>query len=188
LNELEIRYLNGIVEYCHGLGLENEGKGELARSHLESSMDLLMLFRTPVAEELRHALGLRMNCFSGQWGCAERSPFQIAEMFFCAERPERTRPDRRQPPHDPCIWVNPTSLSVLRALWAYHVDDDRTVFTILNSIKLRDRNDEDKVNLIEARTRARMGDLGGALTVYEKFVDHPVFGGEAEQYRSQFAK
>ena len=83
LNQLETRYLDGIVEYCHGLNLDHERKRDLARARIESAMDLLIPFRTAIAEELRHALALRMNCFLGQWGCSESSPFQIAERFFC---------------------------------------------------------------------------------------------------------
>lgn len=185
LNDLETRYLNGIVEYCHGFGLEIEGKGALARHRLESAMDLLMPFCTPIAEYLRHALALRMNCFTGQWGCSEDSAFRIAERFFCLEHPNGVTTRSSTSTSEPCIWIDPISSQILQALRAFDANDDRGVFSILNSINVRDRNDEDKMILIEARTKARMGDLRGALTAYDKFVEHPIFGGEADRYKNE---
>jgi hypothetical protein len=182
LNELEVRYLDGIVEYCHGLNLEHERKRDLARSRLESSMDLLIPFRTPLAEELRHALALRMNCFLGQWGCSGGSPLRIAEHFFCKDQSDLG------PPGDPPqagrveIPIDPVSRTILDALNAYHEEDDGAVSHLLSLIEVRDRNDEDKVALIDARMRARRGDHHGAMAAYERFRAHPIFGEEADNY------
>ena len=181
-NVLEIRYLNGIIEYCHGLKLEQERKRDLARSRLESSMDLLIPFGTAIAEELRHALALRMNCFSGQWGCSDRSRFRIAERFFCTSVVSEELPEKDHQVNRLEISIDPVSRMVLDALEAYYDGDDQAVFKSLASIEMRDRNDEDKVTLIDARTRARKGELSGARAAYERFLEHPIFGEEADGY------
>jgi hypothetical protein len=185
LNALEGRYLDGILEYYHGTRLEVEGRMDLARPRLESAMDLLMPFCTPIAEQLRDALALRMNCFAGQWNCPEESAFWIAERFFCAKYQGDMAAEVLPSKCEPSIWIDPTASKILQALCAFRADNDRGVFSILNSVNVRDRNDEDKVTLIEARTKARMGDVRGALAAYKKFVDHPIFGEEAERYKSQ---
>jgi hypothetical protein len=80
------------------------------------------------------------------------------------------------------ISIDPVSRIVLDALEAYYDGDDQAVFKSLASIEMRDRNDEDKVTLIDARTRARKGDLSGARAAYERFLEHPIFGEEADGY------
>lgn len=182
LNDLETRYLNGIVEYCHGLTLEREKKQALARARLESAMDLLIPFRTPLAEDLRHALALRMNCFSGQWGCSDGSPFQFAEQFFCSIAGDVAVMDEPQHSDRMRIAIDQVSSLILEALKCYDEGDDEGVFRILATVEVRDRNDEDKVRLIEARTRARGNDLARATAAYQYFRDHPVFGQEAEEH------
>ncbi len=182
LNQLETRYLDGIVEYCHGLNLEHERKRDLARTRIESAMDLLIPFRTAIAEELRHALALRMNCFLGQWGCSESSPFQIAERFFCKSCFDGGLPDDVPKAGRVEIAIDPVSRMILDALDAYDEGDDEAVLRMLSLIEVRDRNDEDKATLIDARTRARRGDHKGAKAVYERFRAHPIFGEEADDY------
>jgi hypothetical protein len=182
LNDLETRYLDGVIEYCHGWQLDSGGDSVLSRGRLEVAMDLLMPFKTELAEDLRCALALRMNCFGGQWGCDDDSPFRLAESFFCDRGVAKDRPD--SPVRETKVPIDRFSELILEALRAYYSDDDRRVFSTLDGLRagsrVRDRNDEDKLNLIEARTRARMGDRRGAASVYELFLGHPRFGGEAQ--------
>jgi hypothetical protein len=185
LNDLEDRYLKGVLEYCHGTSLEIEGKIGPARDRLESAMDLLIPFATPIAEQVRPALTLRMNCFAGQWGCSSDSCFRIAETFFCTDSQSDPTPESTASASEPSIWLDPISAQILEALRAFEANNCGKVFSILKSITVRDRNDEDKTILIEARAEARTGNVRRALAVYEKFVDHPIFGKEAEQYKRQ---
>lgn len=182
LNELESRYLDGVVEYCHGLNLEKEGKQSLARLRLESSMNLLVPFRTTLAEDMRHALALRMNCFLGQWGCSTGSPFRIAERFFCLNLRQDQGDDIACRTYRIEIEIDSVSVSTLDALRAYEAGDEEAVLAILASIQTRDRNDEDKMNLIRARTMAKKRNVERAAAAYQSFRDHPIFGKEAAGY------
>ena len=182
LNELESRYLDGVVEYCHGWQLERDDRGTLARDRLETAMNLLMPFQTDLALDLLCALALRMNCFAGQWGCEEDSPFRLAERFFC--RNPSTREEKEGETRKTNIPLDPNTGLVLEALSAYYSKDDSRVFDTLNKARMshraRDRNDEDKLNLIEARTKARSGDRRGAANIFELFRGHPLFGAKAQ--------
>lgn len=182
LNELERRYLEGVLEYCHGWRLETDGGTGLARSRLEAAMNLLMPFKTTIADDIRCALALRMNCFSGQWTCDETSPFRLAEAFFCSgsSADSAPQPDTRET-H---ILTDRFSEKLLEAIKAYGGNDDRRVFAILNDLRtapLRDRNDEDKLAILEARTKRNMGDKLGAAVAYEPLLEHPRFGKEARR-------
>lgn len=186
LNDLESRYLDGVVEYCHGWQLEMENAGSLARGRLEMAMDLLMPFHTELALDLRCALALRMNCFGGEWGCEADSPFRVAENFFCGSPGEGEELHVRI--RETSIPLDPNSGLILDALRAYYANDEAGVLTALKTLRtaqrVRDRNDEDKLNLIEARTRAKTGDRHGAVHLFELFRGHPVYDEEA---RSQLA-
>jgi hypothetical protein len=179
LNELEQRYLDGVLEYCHGWMLEQGGNQAFARDRIEAAMHLLIPFKTVLAEDMRSALALRMNIFAGRWGCDEASPFRSAELFFCADGQDSSLSGTAR---ETKILVDPISQRILEAIEAYHANNDRWVFAILNDLrpKARDRNDEDKVAILEARTRRNMGDRRAAATAYETLLDHPLFGKEAQ--------
>jgi hypothetical protein len=61
-----------------------------------------------------------------------------------------------------------------------------TVRSLLDELRqgtrLRGRNDEDKLTLLEARTVGRVGETAAAAGLYETLLDHPVFGEEAKQH------
>ena len=42
-------------------------------------------------------------------------------------------------------------------------------------MQVRGKNDEDKLTLLEARTRERSGDARTAVAVYDTLLDHPIF-------------
>jgi hypothetical protein len=178
LNELERRYLAGTLEYCHGWLLEEEGKHAFARDRLEAAMNLLIPFRTTFAEDMRSALALRMNVFAGHWGCDTASPFRPAELFFCSDG---NGSKSEAPVRETKILVDAFSRSILDAIRAYNQKDARGVFAILNELRSRDRNDEDKMAILMARTRRDMGDLRAAASAYETLLDHPLFGAEAQK-------
>lgn len=177
LNELERRYLEGILEYCHGWRLEDEKNRSFARDRLEAAMNLLIPFKTTLAEDIRCALALRMNIFAGDWGCDIASPFLVAEAFFCSNVGEMTQKATRQT----VIVMDALSQKVLEAVRAYYARDNRRVFAILDELKPRDRNDEDKLAILRARTRRNLGDRQAAAVSYEALLDHPVFGEEAKR-------
>jgi hypothetical protein len=180
LNDLQYRYLKGVLEYCHGWRLELEGSLGLARPRLEAAMSLLMPFKTIVADDIRCALALRMNCFSGQWACDETSPFRLAEAFFCSDNSADSVPHAEK--RETQILVDRFSEQLLEAINAYSENNARRVFAILNDLRaasLRDRNDEDKLAILEARTKRNMGDKRGAMAAYEPLLEHPRFGNEA---------
>ena len=178
LNELEERYFNGILDYCHGWQLEEEGRHDLARDRLEAAMNLLIPFNTDLAEEVRSALALRMNIFGGSWGCEESSPFFAAEVFFCGQDNLGVGD---VPTRSVELLIGSFSTKILEAISAYYGENDRAVFAIINDLRPRDRNDEDKISLIRARTRLRTGDREAAVAAYESLLDHPLFGEEASK-------
>jgi hypothetical protein len=177
LNELERRYLNGVLEYCHGWLLEVDGSHAFARDRLEAGMNLLIPFKTVLAEDIRSALALRMNIFAGRWGCDEASPFWPAEVFFCSNGDGS---ESQVPTRETMIVIDAFSEKILEAIEAYNANNDRGVFAILNDLRPRDRNDEDKMAIIEARTRRNMGDRRAAAAAYETLLEHPLFGKEAQ--------
>jgi hypothetical protein len=184
LNELETRYLQGVLEYCHAWQLEAKDDHQRAKDRLEESMGLLMPFKTPLADELRNALSFKMNCFAGQWGCDADSPFRVAERFFCLQaRQSDDVPVRHA--HKLRIPLDTVSRRILDALKAYYENDNLTVFGILlelrRGVRLKGRNDEDKLTLLEARTRERGGDIHAAAELYKTLLDHPIFGKEAKR-------
>ena len=178
LNELERRYLDGVLEYCHGWLLEEDGSHSFARDRLEAAMSLLIPFKTVVAEDIRAALALRMNIFAGRWGCDEASPFWPAELFFCSDGGGGAS---QVPARETKILIDAFSQKILEAIEAYNGNNDRGVFAILNELRPRDRNDEDKMAIIEARTRRNMGDRRAAAAAYDMLLDHPQFGKEAKK-------
>lgn len=185
LNELETRYMQGVLEYCHAWQLEAKGDHLLAKDRLEASMELLTPFKTPLADELRNAMSLKMNCFAGQWGCDAASPFRVAEQFFCLQ--VRQGDDvRLHPIRDLRIPLDLVSKRILNALMVYYENDNPGVLGILldlkREVRRRGGNDESKLTLLEARTRKRGGDARGAADLYAALLDHPVFGEEAKRH------
>ena len=179
LNELETRYLNGIVEYCHAWQLRTKNSPR-AKERLEVAFGSLSPFDTRLSRDIRWALALVMNCFAGQWGCDENSPFYVAEAFFCRDLREL----KLLRPNDTQIPLDPFSAQILGLLRAYYANDYRGVFTILESHwrDVRDKNDEDKLTLIDARTRVKIGDRRHAISTYDMLADHHLFGDEAKEY------
>ena len=188
LNDLESRYLDGVLEYCHGWQLEVQNNRSLARDRLESAMDLLMPFQTDLANDARCALALRMNCFAGQWGCDDGSLFRSAEFFFCHRHSVAQQTPQSLHLRDTAILLDAVSQHILEAVKAYYLHDNAKVLLILETIRqrgqTRDRNDEDKLLLIEARTRVRLGDTIGAAQIYEMFRGHLLFGEEASKFKN----
>jgi len=185
LNELEVRYLDGLLAYCHGWQLETQNN-PLARDHLEEAMGRLMPFQTDLANDARCALSMRMNCFEGQWGCGDGSLFRDAEFFFC-RRPFVAHESRHSlHSHNTPILLDNVSQRILEAVKEYYLHNDANVLRILDSIQqdrlVRDRNDEDKLHLIEARTQFRLGDTNRSKQAYGYLRDHPQFGEEATEF------
>lgn len=185
LNELETRYLQGVLEYCHAWQLEAKGDHLLAKDRLEASMDFLMPFKTPLADELRNAMSLKMNCFAGQWGCDAASPFRAAERFFCLQARQGDDVSTYHA-RELRVPLDLVSQRILYALMVYYENDDLAVLGILldlrREVRRRGGNDESKLTLLEARTRERGGDARAAAALYETLLDHPVFGEEAKRH------
>jgi hypothetical protein len=177
LNELERRYVEGVLEYCHGWRLEEDKNKVFARDRLEAAMNLLIPFRTLLSDDIRCALALRMNTFGGEWGCDEASPFRLAEAFFCCDAAEARQNEMRQTVIPMASFLERT----LKAVRAHYAKDGPGVFAILDELQPRNRNDEDKVAILKARMRRNLLDRQGAAAAYETLLDHPVYGDEAKR-------
>ncbi len=181
-NDLELRYLRGFVEYSHGLLLERRGNTSDARGRLVAAMDLLMPFGTPMATAARCVLALRMNCFSTLRGAGPGSQFALARAFFCDGRLEsggyEPLPGLTE---EADVYVDPDSELLLTMLKAFYLEEDDEILRHLRAIyagrPIRDRNYEDKLALIEARTYRRRGDRERAAFAYARLRrEHPLFG------------
>ncbi len=181
-NELEQRYLKGMVEYYHSLLLEKQGHTVGVRDRIEAAMELLLPFRTKSANAARWALALRMNCFSSLKSCPEGTYFAQARSFFydAAEKLTET------PAVESSILVNPLTEELLSALRAYYGGDSMEVLAYTSGIfrraKQLDANDEIKLTLLEARTHRRDGNRERAREVYSRLVHHHLFGPEADKF------
>ncbi len=193
MNDLERRYVRGFEEYCHGFQLDVQGSHERGRHCLEMAMELLLPFQTANANAARNVLALRMNCFATFKACEEDSPFSLVKHFFCDEYREPDTvclPEMKSALDSLEVLIDPMSETFLSALVDFYRQDHGEVFRrldlALSSGLVRDRNDEDKLSLLEARTYRHRGEHEKAVDAYTKIVPHPLFQKEAGEYCDRY--
>lgn len=187
-NPLEARYLSGFFEYIYGSYLEQSDFHE-AKPCLERAFGYLQRFRTDLAHSARSILALKMNLFTILKECGPHSKFYLANSFFnggplqqetmsvaslAITDMERTR-----------LWIDSFQETFLEALSSYYSNDFSGVFSKLAALKrdrlIGDRNNDDKVILLEARTLIAQGNKVAGARAYTHLRYHPLFGKEAER-------
>jgi hypothetical protein len=186
-NDLEKSYLNGFFEYSLGFDMEKQSRWRESGAHLETAMHLLRPYGTPLARTARRVLAIRMNCFAPLAHCHPTSVFYRARTFFVdglLELPRDGVPSR--PCTDDCVYVDGFTERLLVALKAYYARDFTNVFEPLNNLAdhplAEDRNNEDKLLLLKARSARLRDDQQQARDAYERLRYHPMFGQEATHF------
>ncbi|MFZ1932248.1 MAG: hypothetical protein WCB27_22055 [Thermoguttaceae bacterium] len=192
-NDLESSYLNGFFEYSLGFHMEKQSRWRESGAHLETAMHLLRPYITPLARTARRVLAIRMNCFAPLAHCHPTSVFYRAKTFFVdglLELPVDAVPS--QPSTDDCVYVDGFTDRLLVALKAYYAHDFTNVFEPLNSLAdhplAEDRNNEDKLLLLKARSARLRCDQKQACDAYERLRYHPMFDQEATEFLAKREK
>jgi len=183
---MEVRYLSGFFEYMLGIFLEKTD-GKSAGQHFERSFSYLRPFRTDLSHTALCILALKLNWFSIlQRRCGPRSKFYNSRLFFNSEKLPKDAPILDSaPPQNEGLWVDPFLENLIEAVRLFYKKDLEKVAELIDELKCDpisfDRNNEDKLNLIEARTLWSQGDRTSAVRVYHRLLNHPQFGTEAEE-------
>jgi len=201
-NRLEKQYLDGFFEYSLGFCLEKKERWQESGTHLETAMQLLHQYATPLAQTARRVLAIRMNCFTPLKHCEQTSVFYPARTFFvtCDLTLPETLRDAPTPddvgfhngPYDALatsderVYIDGFTELVLVAIKAFYARDFFTLAGTLETLERHplatDTNNEDKLLLLKARgTRVRR-DRRTARKIYERLLYHPIFGQEAQEF------
>jgi len=186
-NPLETRYLSGFYEYLLGSFLE-KNNDQAARVHYEQAFGYLRPFKTHLAHTACSILALKMNWFWMLKRCKVNSKFYLPNIFFnhslWDNRLFTAAPSATVARTDG-LWIDSFQEALLEALQRYYVRDLQGVMTISTQLKnhsfIRDRNNADKVALLEGRSLLMQGNRVAAVGVYRQLRYHPLFGHEVEE-------
>lgn len=186
LSTLEDRYVNGFFEYTLGYGQEKQGDAQGAKEHFEDAFGLLLPFRTVLAEQAQCVLGLKMNCFGALDRCCENSLFGPSRSFF-TRYPENWKRPKKWPGRDSFgLYVDEFTERLVRLIALFYCEDVEGFWKGLEALKFhpasREKNNGDKLQIIEARGFAKEGDKAAAKKHYSLLRYHPYFGPEAEEF------
>jgi hypothetical protein len=185
-HSLARRYAKGFYAYALGSSLERFGEIAEAKHHLEESFGLLMPFRTELATTVKRLLGLKMNCFDVLRGCNANSPFAPADAFFNNQSVATGSGFLRMPASQKGVYIDPFSKLFLDGLLCYYDLDDSALTPIINALSrdalAREKNNQDKVNVLAARWHMRRGNQDQAALAYQTLQHDPIFGEEARDF------
>jgi hypothetical protein len=185
-SELGQRYINGFFEYAAGFALERRGDTGAAKEHLEDAFGYLLPFRTLLAEQALCVLGLKMNCFGILERCEPTSPFAPAQAFF-AQNATHWEPHRPSPNRDSLgVYIDEFTCRLLHVVRAFYESDHTAFWQGIAALQFhpagREKNNVDKLQLLQARACARNGDRARAKDCYALLRYDPQFGAEAEEF------
>jgi hypothetical protein len=185
---LEKRYLEGFYSYILGAYLEMEQKPEAGR-HFEDAYGRLRPFSTNLAHTARCLLALKMNWFQILQVCGPTSQFFGANAFFNEPSTNTKKVSEAPAPRFDSafgLWVDPFTETLLAAIGAFLSGRWSTVHEHLQEMKdsvlARDRNNSDKVTLLEARLYLATENPRACRRAYTLLQHHPIFGREADTY------
>ncbi len=183
---LEDRYVNGFFEYTLGFALEQGGDTKEAKAHFEDAFGYLFPFRTLLAEQAQGVLGLKMNCFAILERCAEDSFFGPARAFF-ARHPEAWNQPKKWPARDSFgVYADEFTMRLARVVALFYTEDDALFWQGVEALKFhpagQEKNNSDKLQLLQARAFLRRGDRAKAREFYRLLRYNPQFGVEAEEF------
>jgi len=183
---LEDRYVNGFFEFTMGFALEKTGNVVSAKDHFEDALGYLLPFRTLLAEQAQCVLGLKMNCFAVLVRCSDGSIFSPARAFFL-RYPEPWKVPKKWPPKNSlAVYADEFIQRLLRVIELFYGNDRSEFWQGTAALKFHpaaaDRNNADKLSILQARAFARYGNSDGAREAYKLLRYNPYFGSEAEEF------
>jgi hypothetical protein len=185
-SSLEDRYVNGFFEYTMGFALERRGQSKAAKEHFEDAFGYLLPFRTLLAEQAQCILGLKMNCFAVLQRCGDESLFSPAVVFFL-RYPDIWMQPKSWPMKDSFgLYADDFTLRLVRVVAKFYKHDHAEFWQGIEALKFHpageERNNLDKLQLMQARAFVRMSNRERAKEFYHSLRYNPYFGVEAEEF------
>jgi len=184
---LENRYASGLHDYA--LAFQMAQEKEEAKEHFESALGCLRNFRTNFAITARRILALRMNCFPLLKDCDIGSRFYAANCFFNKHDSRLHIKDKivtlQQNDSEYGVYIDEFTERFLECLTAFYNDDliilDELYAVLQGIVSEKERNNQDKLFLLCARTAIKKSDKVKKEKYYRQLLGHPQFGMEAEE-------
>ncbi len=183
---LEDRYVNGFFEYTMGFSLEKRGDTKATKEHFEDAFGYLLPFRTLLAEQAQCILALKMNCFAVLERCSNESLFSPTRVFFL-HYPKLWKEPKNWPAKDSFgLVADDFTLRLVRVVAMFYGTGDAEFWQGIEALKFHpaasERNNCDKLHLIEARASVNKGHPKRAREFYRFLRYNPYFGLEAEEF------
>lgn len=185
-NELEKKYLDGFFEYSLGFYLDKQERSGEGGQHLETAMQLLQPYSTPLGRTAKRVLAIRMNCFTPLERCQQGSVFWPARAFFienALELPESL--DGSSATGENSVYIDKFTELLLMGIKTFYCRDPHSLSATIKALSAHplaaDRNNEDKLLLMRGRAARIQGDQVATQRAYERLLYHPMFGLEAEE-------
>jgi tetratricopeptide (TPR) repeat protein len=183
---LEDRYVNGFYEYTLGFALEKGGDSKAAKEHFEDAFGCLLPFRTVLGEQAQCVLALKMNCFGVLERCADDSLFAPAHTFFMLYPKTWKRP-KKWPARDSFgVYADRFTTRLPHVIASFYSEDDNGFWQGVEALKFhpaaRDKNNFDKLQLLQARAYVGRRERAKAKDFYRLLRYNPQFGVEAEEF------
>jgi len=187
INSMEAHYAFGLYDYA--LGFSVMAAGQEGKDHFETALGLLSLYETSFAVTACRVLATRMNCFKLLKRCAFPSRFAVVNLFFndpktrfnLGKEINRFNPTSQEYG----VYIDDFTETFLDALNAYYVDDYEILIELLEQLEglivAQDRNNRDKLLLLQARTAIKKSDEEKARGFYQMLRYHPDFEDEAKE-------
>ena len=190
LNIMDSQYACGLHDYA--LGFQMISCGKEGRNHIEESFSHLSPFGTPFAITACRVLALRMNCFKLFRKCGATSRFNVVNLFFNNQDAKfdisNNFTGKKWENQEYGVYIDNYTEIFLGALNAYYGNDygvlDELCLKLNESLNDADRNNRDKLTLLQARIAYKKKDELTFQRLYELLLNHPDFGIEAKEMLS----
>lgn len=186
MGPVENRYVNGFFEYALAFHLESLGNSQKAKQHFEDAFGLLLPFRTALAHSAQCVLGIRMNCFRVLDRAPRKSIVAAADHFFNQSFAIEWTKVRHESGTPFMTYADEFTTRLVRVIADFYDLDPSSCRAGLDALDFhpsaREKNNEDKLNLLKARFHRKTGQVGEARVSYELLRYHPTFGSESEEY------
>jgi hypothetical protein len=186
LGVLEQRYLDGFFEYTLAFHLEQQTQSKMAKQHFEDAFGLLLPFRTALAHSAQCVLGIRMNSFRVLDRAPSDSIVSASDEFFNHPFPSKWVGLPNNDANPFMTYADEFTIRLVCVTASFYRPDEAVFKAGLEALSFhpagKDRNNEDKLALLKARSFRRDGQVAEARRTYELLRYHPLFGKEAEEY------